>query len=55
MPRLKVGVQVYLNPELLQAINDNVNAKTQSERIRLCVTEGYNRLKVKKCQKNLNQ
>ena len=45
MPRLLVGISVNLNPELLQAINDNVNAKTQSERVGLCITEGFKVLK----------
>jgi hypothetical protein len=45
MPRLKVGVQFYIDPTLLEAINDNVKANSQSEKLRLCVTEGYKRLK----------
>ena len=34
MPRLKVGVNFYVNPDILQFINDNVNGKSQSEKIR---------------------
>lgn len=40
-----VGVNFYVDPDLLQLINDNVKAKTQSERIRLCVQEGYEHLR----------
>jgi hypothetical protein len=45
MPRLKVGVQLYIDPDQLQAINDNIHAKTQSEKLRLCIQEGYKVLK----------
>lgn len=34
MPRLKVGVNFYINSDILQFINDNVNGKSQSEKIR---------------------
>lgn len=45
MPRRMVGVQFYIDPTLLEAINTHVKAKSQSERIRLCVEQGYERLK----------
>jgi len=45
MQRLKVGVQFYVDPMLLQKIQDNIKGKSQSEKIRLCVQEGYQRLK----------
>jgi hypothetical protein len=44
MPRLLVGITVYLDPDTLAKINEKIKAKTQSERIRLCVEEGYVRL-----------
>jgi hypothetical protein len=45
MARLLVGVSVNLDPELLAKINTNIKAKSQSERIRLCVEQGYEYLK----------
>jgi hypothetical protein len=45
MPHLKVSIQFYIDPIMLQKINDNINGKTQSERIRLCVQEGYDVLR----------
>jgi len=47
MPPLKVGVSFHVDPDLLDRINHDIPAKTQSERIRKCVEEGYERLKVK--------
>jgi len=47
MPRLKVGVSFHVDPDLLDRINHDIPAKTQSERIRKCVQEGYECLKVK--------
>jgi hypothetical protein len=45
MPRLKVGVSFHVDPDLLDLINRNIPAKTQSERIRKCVEEGFKVLK----------
>jgi spermidine synthase len=45
MARLLVGVGVNIDPELLEAINTHVKAKSQSERLRLCITEGFKVLK----------
>jgi len=44
MPRLKVGVSFHIDPDLLDRINRDIPAKTQSERIRKCVEEGYKHL-----------
>jgi len=41
MPRLLVGITVYLDPNMLEAINTRVNGKSQSEKIRKCVEEGF--------------
>jgi len=41
MSRLLVSTSICIDPDLLQAINDNVKGKNQSERIRLCIQEGY--------------
>lgn len=45
MSRRLVQISVSLDPDLLQAINDNIHGKTQNERLRLCISEGYNVLK----------
>jgi hypothetical protein len=34
MPRSLVGVNFYIHPDTLQFINDSVNGKSQSEKIR---------------------
>jgi hypothetical protein len=44
MTRLLVGISVGIDPELLAKINENIKGKTQSEKIRKCVEEGYVRL-----------
>jgi hypothetical protein len=41
MPRRLVQVPVSLDPDLLKRINHDIYSKTQSERIRRCVREGY--------------
>ena len=41
MPRLLVGTNFSIDPELLAKINENIKGKTQSEKLRLCVQEGY--------------
>ena len=45
MPRLLVGITVNLDPDLLDCINREIYGKTQSEKIRLCVEEGFKLLK----------
>jgi hypothetical protein len=47
MQRHFVGITLYIDPELLQDVNDNIQGKTQTEKLRLCVQEGYERLTVK--------
>lgn len=41
MPRLLVGISIYIDPTLLNAINENVNGKSQSEKIRRLLELGY--------------
>lgn len=41
MPRLLVGITVYLDPHILEAINTHVNGKSQSEKIRKCLELGW--------------
>jgi hypothetical protein len=48
MQRHFVGVTLYINPTLLQSVNDNIKGKTQTEKLKLCVKEGYEHLTVKK-------
>ena len=36
-----VSVQFYIDPDLLQLINDTVNGKNQSEKIRRLLGFGY--------------
>jgi hypothetical protein len=48
MPRALVQISLSLDPDNLQAINDNIKGKTQSEKLRKCVQEGYEQLKAKK-------
>jgi hypothetical protein len=45
LPRLLVAVSFSIDPDLLAKINRDIEGKTQSERLRLCVQEGYKLLK----------
>jgi hypothetical protein len=45
MSRLLVAISFHIDPELLQAINDNVKGDSQSEKLRLCIREGYKHLR----------
>jgi hypothetical protein len=41
MPRRLVAVSFSLDPDMLQLINDSVNGKSQSEKIRRLLELGY--------------
>jgi hypothetical protein len=41
MPRLLVGITVYLDPDMLEAINTHINGRSQSEKIRRLLGFGY--------------
>ena len=41
MPRLLVGITVYLDPDMLEAINIHINGRSQSEKIRRLLGFGY--------------
>jgi len=45
MPSGKVGVAVYIDPALLAAIEDNIDGKNRSEKIRKCVETGFKEMK----------
>jgi len=47
MSRRLVQISFCVDPDTLQAINDHIKGKSQNERIRKCVQEGYECLKVK--------
>jgi hypothetical protein len=40
-----VGTNFSIDPELLTKINRDIHGKTQSEKIRKCVAEGYENLR----------
>jgi hypothetical protein len=41
MSRLLVDVTFQIDPDLLKRINHDIYGKTQSEKLRRCVREGY--------------
>jgi hypothetical protein len=45
MSRRLVQISFCVDPDTLQAINDHIKGKSQNERIRLCVEEGFKVLK----------
>jgi hypothetical protein len=45
MPRALVQISICLPLNALQAINDQIEGKSQNERIRKCVLEGFKVLK----------
>lgn len=44
---LKVGVTVFIEMETLTKIQDNITGKSQSEKLRKCLEEGYSHLQKK--------
>jgi len=41
MPRALVQISMCVDPDLLESINQNIKGKTQNEKLRRCVLEGY--------------
>ena len=44
MARALVSITISVDPDLIQQINDDVEGKSQSARIRKCLEKGYETL-----------
>jgi hypothetical protein len=45
MARALVSITISVDPDLIQQINDDVEGKSQSARIRKCLEKGYEAIK----------
>jgi hypothetical protein len=45
MPRPLVQIPIGIDPDLLDAIIKNVKGDSRTEKLRLCITKGYELLK----------